>query len=146
MNSSDTREILMKASTFVSTSPDKTSQSFEVPVRHETGHCSEPKCPCGNAIIPKGTGYLYISPKVVDFRNDCPTPSDLLYKLNKTQADLGCFETFVPDYDVLYPRLLCKEAAIRHRLSLDVAAQDAENWWNTGQVPLRPTPASSSES
>ena len=132
----------MKAYTFVPTSQADTSESFEVPVRHEAGNCSEPKCPCGNAMIPKGTGYLFISQKVVDFRKDCPTSRKLLFKLNKTQADLGCFEIFVPDYHVLYPRLLCKDAAIRHRLDLAVAAQDAENWWHSGQVPLRSTPTS----
>lgn len=133
----------MQTSTVVSTSQDEMSQSFEVPVRHEAGHCSEPKCPCGNAIIPKGSGYLCISPKVVDFRSDCATPSDLLFRLNKNRADLGYFETFEPDYDALYPRLLCKDAAIRGHLNLDVAAEDAENWWHTGRVPLRATPMSS---
>ena len=133
----------MKASTVVSTSQDDTSRYFEVPVRHSAGHCAEPRCPCGNAMIPKGSGYLYINSKVVEFRNDCPTPADLLYKFNKARADLGCLETFAPDYEVIYPRLLCKSAANRHQLSLEVAAEDAENWWKTGQVPLRPTPTSS---
>jgi hypothetical protein len=90
-----------------------------------------------------GAGYLHISQKVVDFRKDCPTPRDLLFKLNKTQAALGCFETFALDHGAVYPRLLCRQAAIRHQLSLEVAALDAANWWNTGALPLRSTPSSS---
>ena len=130
----------MKTSIFAANDQDVIPRSFEVPVRNEAGCCSEPKCSCGNTVIPMGTGYLHISQKVVDFRKDCPTPRDLLFKLNKTQADLGCFETFALDRGAVYPRLLCRQAAIRHQLSLDVAAQDAENWWSTGAVPLRSTP------
>lgn len=124
-----------------STSPwqGETSHFFEVPVKHEAGHCAEPNCSCGNASIRRGTGYLHISQEVVDFRIDCPTPSDLLYKLNKVRADLGCFESFMPETEVFYPRLLCQQAAIRNQLDLDVAAQDAANWWKTGRVPLRST-------
>ena len=133
----------MKTPTSTSTWQDETSQFFEVPVRHQAGHCSEPECSCGNAVIPKGTGYLHIGRKVVDFRKDCPTPRDLVYKLNKTQAALGCFETFALDRDAVYPRLLCRHAAIRHELNLEVAAQDAASWWNTGEVPLRSTPTTS---
>ena len=132
----------MKTSTSTTNFQDETPRSFEVPVKNEAGFCSEPECTCGNAVIPKGSGYLHISQKVVDFRKDCPTPRDLLYKLNKTQADLGCFETFALDQVAVYPQLLCKQAAIRHQLSLEVAAQDATTWWGTGKVPLRSTPTS----
>jgi hypothetical protein len=132
----------MKTSTSNSNWQDETPRSFEVPVRNEAGYCSEPGCSCGNAVIPKGTGYLHISQKVVDFRQDCPAPRDLLYKFNRTQADLGCFETFALDRGAVYPRLLCEQAAIGHQLNLEVAAQDAANWWNTGAVPLRSTPTS----
>ena len=135
-----TEENVMKSPTSISTWQDEASRSFEVPVRSEVGCCSEPACSCGNAVIPKGSGYLHIGQKVVDFRKDCPTPRDLLRKLNKTQADLGCFETFELDHGAVYPRLLCKQAAIRHQLILEVAAQDAVDWWNTGEVPLRSTP------
>ena len=51
----------MKA--LISTWQDEASPFFEVPVKHEVGHCSEPNCSCGNASIPKDTGYLYISQK-----------------------------------------------------------------------------------
>ncbi len=130
--------------TSISTSncQDEKPLSFEVPVRNEAGHCSEPECSCGNAAIPMGSGYLHISQKVVNFRNDCPTPRDLLFKLNKKQATLGCFETFALDHGAVYPRLLCKQAAIQHQLSLEIAALDAKNWWNNGVVPLRSTPTS----
>jgi len=115
---------------------------FDVPVSKESGVCSEFACPCDNAVIPKGDGYLQISQKVVNFRNDCPTPRDLQYKLEKMQSAMGCFETFELDRGVVYPRLLCRQAAIRHQLNLEVAAHDAANWWRTGKVPLRATPTS----
>jgi len=128
----------MTAST--STWSAKTRQFFEVPVKHEVGHCAEPGCSCGNAGIPKGNGYLYISQQVVDFREDCPTPRNLLYKLNKARADVGCFESYIPEKHVFYPQLICKQAAIRRQLSLEIAAKDAADWWKTGQAPLRSTP------
>jgi len=133
---------VMKTYTYSSSRADESPLSFTVPVRNEAGFCAHPGCSCGGNVIPKGTGYLHISQKVVDFRKDCPSPRDLLYKLNKTLADLGCFETFVLDHGALYPQLLCNEAAIRHELNLEVAAKDAEIWWNTGEVPLRSTPTS----
>lgn len=133
----------MKTAIYTSDRQDEINRSFVVPVKNEAGNCSDPECSCGSTVIPKGTGYLHISQKVVDYRQDCPTPSDLIYKLNKQQAELGCFETVELDRSAVFPRLLCKEAAIRHQLDLEVAAQDAANWWNTGEVPLRSTPTSS---
>jgi hypothetical protein len=132
----------MKTATYTSDRQDETNRSFVVPVKNGAGKCSDPKCSCGNVAIPKGTGYLQISQKVVDYRQDCPTPRDLIYKLNKKQAELGCFETVELDRSAVFPQLLCKEAAIRHQLNLEVAAEDAANWWNTGEVPLRVTPTS----
>jgi hypothetical protein len=132
----------MKTSTSLLNRQDDTGRLLVVPVRNEAGHCSEAGCSCANAVIPKGTGYLYISQKVVDFRKDCPTPKALLYKLNQRQAELGCFETVALDNGAIYPRLLCRQAAIRHQLSLEAAAQDAAKWWDTGEVPLRSTPTS----
>lgn len=38
------------------------------------------------------------------------------------------------------PTLCCKQAARRRNLDLATAAADAEYWWETGFVPLRPTP------
>jgi hypothetical protein len=132
----------VKTDTYTSDRHDETNRSFVVPVTNGAGKCSDPECSCGNAVIPKGTGYLNISQKVVDYRQDCPTPRDLIYKLNKRQAELGCFETVELDRSAVFPQLLCKEAAIRHQLNLEVAAEDAANWWNTGEVPLRSTPTS----
>jgi hypothetical protein len=42
--------------------------------------------------------------------------------------------------DSAVPILLCKEAARRRDLDLEVAAQDAAHWWETGSVALRATP------
>ena len=121
---------------------DGNDRYFDVPVSKESGACSESTCPCGNAVIPKGDGYLQISQKVVSFRKDCPTTRDLQYKLEKMQSAMGCFERFELDRGVVYPRLVCQQAAIRYQLNLEVAAQDAANWWSTGKVPLRATPTS----
>ena len=132
----------MKTATSNLYQQDEVARSFFVPVKHEAGSCAEPGCSCGNAVIQKGSGYLHVSQKVVDYRKDCPTTKDLIYKLNKSQAEKGCFETVDLDRSAVFPRLLCKTAAIRHQLDLDTAAEDAANWWNSGEVPLRSTPTS----
>jgi hypothetical protein len=45
---------------------------FELNVPSGIGLCSDTECPCGEpeAIIPIGTGYMFISQGVVDFRKD----------------------------------------------------------------------------
>jgi len=38
------------------------------------------------------------------------------------------------------PILMCEQGARLRRLNLDIASADAAHWWDTGKVPLRPTP------
>jgi len=38
------------------------------------------------------------------------------------------------------PELLCKQAARKKRLDLDIAARDAKLWWESGKVPARESP------
>lgn len=132
----------MKLASFSPTQADQTTPTFQVPPRKEAGRCAEPGCSCGNAPIPRGSGYLYIPEEVVAYRKDCPSPAELLYKLNDSLAKAGCFQGRDFDRSAMFPRLLCKAAAVRRLLDLDVAAEDAETWWETGQVPLRATPTS----
>ena len=132
----------MKSASFTPILEDQSEPSFYVPPSKEAGRCAEPGCACGNAPIPRGSGYLYIPAAVVGYRKDCRTPAELLYKLNESLASAGCFQGRDFDRSVMFPRLLCKAAAVRRLLILDVAALDAATWWETGRVPLRVTPRS----
>ena len=38
------------------------------------------------------------------------------------------------------PILVCEEGAKLRGIDMEVAAADAKRWWETGKVPLRPTP------
>jgi hypothetical protein len=38
------------------------------------------------------------------------------------------------------PVLVCQQGAELRRIDMEVAAEDAKRWWETGKVPLRPTP------
>lgn len=102
--------------------------------------CSDDNCPCGfpGAQIPRGTGYLFISQEVVDFRSDCPTEAEAQAKIQRMAAQLGAM--IVAGSGVFAPILMCEQGARKRGLDLEVAAADAKPWWNTGQVPLRPTP------
>jgi tetratricopeptide (TPR) repeat protein len=86
------------------------------------GLCSDRNCPCPETPIPRGSGYLYISPEAVEFM-----------KLRKK----GQADNFV--YGPM-PVLSCEQGAKLRDLDLEVAAADAKRWWETGKVPLRPTP------
>ena len=103
--------------------------------------CSDDTCPCGSpgASIPRGEGYMYISSDVVDFRKDCLTEAEVQSKLRQlaSQADATMV---VVDPASVQPILLCEAGARKRGLDLAVAASDARHWWETGQVPLRPTP------
>ena len=81
-----------------------------------TAVCEAARCPCSNEPIEPGSGYLYISNHVVKQRRD------------------------EPGNDGATPVLLCREAARKRDLDLEVAAEDAANWWETGSVALRATP------
>jgi hypothetical protein len=102
--------------------------------------CSDDNCPCGypGAQIPRGTGYIYISQEVVDFRSDCPTEAEAQAKIQPMATQMGAM--IFGGSGVFAPILMCEQGARNRGLDLEVAAADAKHWWNTGQVPLRPTP------
>jgi transcription initiation factor TFIIIB Brf1 subunit/transcription initiation factor TFIIB len=86
-------------------------------------NCSDPKCPCADTLIPKGAGWLFISEDAVDF----------LKEAKENPALLNTFGAPVPI-------IICERAATKRHLDLEIAATDAKRWWQSGKVPLRPTP------
>lgn len=119
---------------------------FEVSRPEGDGLCSDDDCPCGPATrIPRGTGYLYISPDVVDFRRDARSIKDAAKKLQRLQKQLGG-GLIIAASGVFTPVLVCKRGARLRKLDLEVAAADARYWWKTGKVPLRPTPLAGKQS
>ena len=113
---------------------------FEVERPTGDGFCSDDTCPCPppGTRIPHGSGYLYVSPEVIDFRRDALTLAAARRKLERVQHEVDAFVAFGPG--TVAPILMCEQAARRRGLDLEVAAADAKYWWETGLVPLRPTP------
>jgi hypothetical protein len=105
------------------------------------GLCSDNDCPCGypGASIPRGSGYIYISKDVVDFRRDALTIREAKKKIDKLRQRLGG-GVMMFDQNILAPILVCEQGARKRGLDLEVAAADAKHWWKTGKVPLRQTP------
>jgi len=91
----------------------------------ESGLCSDRQCPCPETVIPKGTGYLYISPDAVGFMK------------SKMEGKGGGGGFMVMGS---MPILTCEQGAKLRGIDLEVAAEDARLWWEKGQAPLRPTP------
>ncbi len=113
---------------------------FEVPEARpgQDGICSDNDCPCGfpGATIPRGSGYMYISEAVVDFRRDALTVREAEQKAARMQRTMNV----VFGQDVVTPTLMCEQGAKKRGLDLKVAAADAKHWWATGLAPLRATP------
>ena len=84
-----------------------------------TAQCEDAECRCSSEIIEPGSGYLYISNQVV------------LHRKDETRSEGAAAPA---------PMLLCRDAARRRDLDLEVAAQDAAHWWETGSVVLRASP------
>ena len=110
---------------------------FEVSRPTDSGTCSDNDCPCGypGTTIPRGTGYLYISPEVVEFRRNAKSEAKATKKLMR----LPDIMVLLDPNAVASPILMCETAADRRGLDKDQAAADAQHWWRTGKVPLRPT-------
>jgi hypothetical protein len=118
----------------------------------ELGHpigdafCSDRGCPCPEVRIPRGSGYMYISQEVVDFRHDARSEEDAARKIARIEQQLeqqtGAIAMLSPG--VAVPVLVCEQGARLRGLDLEVAAADARNWWETGLVPLRATPLAAS--
>ena len=117
---------------------------FEVPCPEGDGLCSDDACPCGPSTkIPRGSGYLYISQDVVDFRRDARSFEDAARKLKRLKERMGIYVMF--GSGVFAPVLVCKRGAKLRKLDLEVAAADAKYWWETSKVPLRATPLAGSK-
>lgn len=90
------------------------------------GRCSDRQCPCPETRIPRGSGYLYISPEAVGFMKG---------KMAGAGAGAGGLVVIGS-----MPILTCEQGARLRGIDMEVAAEDARRWWETGRVPLRPTP------
>jgi hypothetical protein len=115
-------------------------QYFEVPkdfVGDAT--CSDNDCPCGSpgAKIPPGSGYIYVSQDVVEFRRDALTAQEAKQKIALMRQKLNGHILF--EQNVITATLMCEQGARKRGLDLAVAAADAQYWWKTGLVPLRAT-------
>jgi uncharacterized membrane protein YhaH (DUF805 family) len=121
-----------------------TMEYFEVPEARpgQDAICSDNDCPCGypGAKIPRGSGYMYISQTVVDFRRDARTLREAEQKIARMQQQMN----ILFDQNVVVSTLMCEQGARKRGLDLDVAAADAKYWWETGLVPLRATPLTDS--
>ena len=117
-------------------------ECLEVPRPSGDGLCSDNECPCGlpGAAIPRGTGYLYMSREVVDYRRDARTVERVQRKVRRMEQQLDSM--IVLGQGVASPILVCEEGAKLRGLDLEVAAADAKHWWETGLAPLRATPLS----
>ena len=127
--------------------PDAKMEYFQVEEANpgRDGVCSDNDCPCGfpGASIPRGTGYIYVSKAVVDFRRDARTEREASEKVAEMQS-AGAM-VFLGQ-DVAVSTLMCEQGARKRGLDLEVAAADARHWWETGLVPLRATPLASESS
>jgi len=119
---------------------------FECSVPTDNGLCSDNACPCPEAVIPRGKGYLYIEQSLVDFRRKYPAIESARRVIQQERKQLQ--QTLARNSDrqeIIYryrlgPVLVCEEGAKLRNLDLEVAAADAKHWWETGLVPLRATP------
>ena len=111
---------------------------FEVPRPPGDGLCSDNACPCPEVKIPRGSGYLYVSQKAVEFRRDAPTIEELKRKLIFIKASSGFAYTKILQTPSAI--LMCKKGAKLRGIDLEIASADAKYWWKTGLVPLRATP------
>ena len=111
---------------------------FESPAPSGEARCSDNQCPCDETAIPVGKGYLYVPRDCCDFRWDCRSVAEVRPKIKRLEDRTNQMIMF--DQGILAPILMCEVGARRRDLDLEVAARDAEHWWATSQVPLRPTP------
>jgi len=102
--------------------------------------CSDDSCPCGSpgAVIRPGEGYIYVSREVAEFRSDALTVAQAEAKIQRMAARMGAM--IFAASGVFAPILMCRQGAEKRGLNLSVAGADAQHWWETGLVPLRPTP------
>jgi len=120
---------------------------FEASRTTGVAKCSDKACPCPEVTITPGTGYLYVSPELVEFRRDSRTMDEAKAKISRLASEDPLAEmarqsgarSFIKVF-VINPILMCEQGARLRGLDLDIAGADAKHWWETGLVPLRPTP------
>jgi hypothetical protein len=106
------------------------------------GFCADTECPCRGSSIPRGQGFLYVNPEVANFRRDFKTQQSAIEEM-----ELRVIQKFGRPVSYRFkigPELLCKQAARKRRLDLDIAVRDARFWWETGKAPARETPLATS--
>lgn len=108
------------------------------PMSKRGGLCSYPPCPCDEVEIPRGSGYLYITAECCDFRSDAASLEALEAKIERIQEERNQLIMLGPG--IASPILMCSQGAKMLDLDLEIAAADARAWWETGEVPFRPTP------
>jgi uncharacterized protein (TIGR02145 family) len=103
------------------------------------GLCSLDSCPCGSfgSEIPRGKGYLFIPESAVNYRKDCLTNYEFQKKLQNMLDNLATGSNLVFT-DV--PVLVCEKGINKLGIDIAVAQSDAKYWWETGLIPLRPSP------
>ena len=114
---------------------------FEMPRPDGDGVCNDEECGCKGGVISRGGGYLYVSQEVVDFRRDARSVEAAQAKENRVRMQSQDMdETAAVMHGMTTAVLLCEQAARRRGLDLEVAAADAQHWWETSGAPLRATP------
>jgi len=111
---------------------------FECPAPRNAGLCSDPECPCDEVSIPRGKGYLLVTPECVDFRRDALSMAEASAKIKRIEEERNQMIILGPG--IASPILMCEQGARKRGLDLKVAAADAKQWWETGKAPLRVTP------
>lgn len=117
---------------------------------YNSASCSDNSCPCGlqGVEIQRNQGYLYISEEVVKMRKDCRSWQEFVKKATRIGEEMqrrSEFNLSVNLGRLGSPLLVCEQGARKRDLDLAVAAEDAKRWWESGKVPLRPTPKKSKE-
>jgi len=81
--------------------------------------CSDNDCPSGytGSTIPRGSGYMYISRAVVEFRRDARAVREAEQKVALMQRRMN----IVFDQNVVTSTLMCDQGARKRDLDLDVA-------------------------
>jgi len=100
--------------------------------------CSDPDCQAQQPSLSYGEGYLYIPFRIVEFRQVYRTHEKAVAEMDRRiREKYGRPISYVCR---IGPMLICANCAKRLGLNLDVAAEDAKHWWETGRAPLRVTP------
>ena len=131
----------MDVAAFLSSANADIKSYFECSRPTGDGTCSDNECPCGlpGTTLQRGSGYLYISKEVVDFRRDARTEAEATAKIASIEQQSGIVIT--NPNSLASAILICKQAALKRGIDLEIASRDASHWWETGEVPLRPTPS-----